>query len=233
MGAGLRDHRGLPRMSSSPAVTKRASDTTQDGEENVKVVWQSSRQTAYHAMHFVKDTDALIIDLRKNGGGDPQMVQYLTSYLFADNTHLNSFYTRATNEITEFWTMDDVPSFFATTPVFILIGVATFSGAEEFAYNLQARKRAVIVGQPSRGGANPFAYFELEGGFRAGIPVAMAVNPVTHTNWEGVGVAPDITVPEEQALNRARMLALAGLRKNKTGYALEEVQSAISALHTQ
>jgi hypothetical protein len=110
------------------------------------------------AMTFLSQTDALIIDLRKNGGGSPEMVAYLTSYLFTEKpVHLNSLYWRPTDKTEQFWTYREIPGprYGIEKPVYVLIGEHTFSGAEEFAYNLQALDRALLIGEATGGAAHP------------------------------------------------------------------------------
>src|SRR6185295_17800434 len=92
-------------------------------------------------------------------------------------------------------------------PVFVLTSARTFSAAEEFTYNLQARTRATIVGETTGGGAHPGGVASLARGFSAFIPSGRAINPITHTNWEGTGVVPDVRVPADQALDTAQKLA--------------------------
>lgn len=163
------------------------------------------------------DVDALIIDLRDNGGGMPDMVAFVSSYLFAKRTHLNDIYERKQNKTTEHWTKPDVPGKkLATQPVFVLTSQRTFSGAEEFAYNLKNLKRATLVGETTGGGAHPTMGVRLDEHFMIGVPFARAINPITKTNWEGTGVEPDVKVPADQALERAKQLAaerLAARRK--------------------
>jgi len=158
--------------------------------------------TASKAMNALADTRALIIDLRDNGGGSPPMVAFVSSYLFDRRTHLNDLWTRRTNETREYWTRDSVPGrrFGGTKPVYVLTSAHTFSGAEEFTYNLKNLKRATIVGEVTGGGAHPVNGHRIDDHFIIGVPFARAINPITHTNWEGVGVEPDIKVPANDAL---------------------------------
>ncbi|HTE45426.1 MAG TPA: S41 family peptidase, partial [Gemmatimonadaceae bacterium] len=115
--------------------------------------------TASAAMNFLANTDALVIDLRDNGGGDPAMVAYISSYLFSKRTHLNDLWTRRTNATKEYWTNADVTGkrLGDDKPVFVLTSSRTFSGGEEFTNNLKALKRATIVGETTGGGAHPVA----------------------------------------------------------------------------
>jgi retinol-binding protein 3 len=164
--------------------------------------------TASAAMNFVAGTRALIIDLRENGGGAPGMVAFVSSYLFDRRTHLNDLWTRRTGETKEYWTSDTVPGrrFGGTKPIYVLTSARTFSGAEEFTYNLKNLKRATIVGETTGGGAHPVAGHRIDEHFMIGVPFARAINPITHTNWEGVGVKPDILVPASDALETAQKL---------------------------
>jgi retinol-binding protein 3 len=164
--------------------------------------------TVQAAMGFLANVDALIVDLRDNGGGSPAMVAYVSSWLFAERTHLNDLWTRATNATEEFWTRPDVPGKkLAGKPVYVLTSRRTFSGAEEFSYNLKALKRATIVGETTGGGAHPVNGQRIDDHFMIGVPFARAVNPVTKTNWEGTGVEPDVKVPAAEALATALKLA--------------------------
>ena len=162
---------------------------------------------ATKAMTAVADAKALLIDLRENGGGDPAMVAWISSYLVDKRTHLNDLYDRVLNETREFWTRD-VPGkkFGGTKPVYVLTASRSFSGAEEFSYNLKALKRATIVGEQTGGGAHPTAPHKIGEHFSIGVPFARAINPITKTNWEGVGVEPDVRVPASQALETALRL---------------------------
>jgi hypothetical protein len=171
-------------------------------------------ETAIAAMNFLAHSDALIIDLRKNGGGHPSMVQLITSYFFDEPKHLNSFYIRKDNSTQQFWTSAHVAGKRMTdTPVYILTSSHTFSAAEEFTYNLKNLKRATIVGETTGGGAHPVEGRYLDDvKLLVRVPFGRAVNPLTGTNWEGTGVAPDVQVPADKALEAAHLEALRKLR---------------------
>jgi retinol-binding protein 3 len=159
------------------------------------------------AMSFVADTDALIFDMRRNGGGSPAGVALVCSYLFEGKPiHLNSLHWRdgKTETIQKFWTRETVDGKrYVNKPVYVLTSGRTFSGAEEFTYNLKNLKRAMIVGETTGGGANPGGVERLNDHFAIFIPSGRAVSPITGTNWEGTGVSPDIAVPADKALETA------------------------------
>lgn len=159
--------------------------------------------TAAAAMSFVANSDALIIDLRDNHGGGP-MVQFVASYLFAEPTHLNDIYWRRDNAVTEAWTLPYVPGKkFIGKPVFVLTSKHTFSAAEDFCYALKNLKRATLIGETTGGGAHPIAVHRIDDRFSIVVPVGRSISPITHTDWEGTGVEPDIKVPAAEALTEA------------------------------
>ena len=164
--------------------------------------------TATSAMSTLADVDALIIDLRENGGGSPDMVAYVSSYLFSKRTHLNNLWTRRTNETNEFWTRPELPGKKVRddVPVYVLTSSRTFSGAEEFSYNLKNLKRATLIGETTGGGAHPVSGHKIDEHFMIGVPFARAINPYSKTNWEGTGVEPDVKVPAADAMTTARKM---------------------------
>ena len=136
------------------------------------------------------------------------MVQYLCSYFFKEKTHLNSLYWRRGDQTQEFWTLDQVNGDkMPDVPLYVLTSNYTFSGAEEFSYNMQTRKRATLVGETTGGGANPGDMFPLNEKLAVFIPTGRAINPVTKTNWEGTGVVPEVKTSADNALDKALELA--------------------------
>lgn len=173
---------------------------------------------AVGAMALLSGADALVFDLRENGGGEPQMIQLITTYLFeGEPKHLNSFYYREGDRTEQFWTLPYVPGKRVPgVPVYVLTSGRTFSGAEEFTYNLKNLKRATIVGETTGGGAHPVNRELIDDDFWVSVPYARAVNPISKTNWEGTGVEPDVKVPAPQALDAALALALEKLNAAET-----------------
>lgn len=164
--------------------------------------------TASAAMNFLAGTRALVVDMRENGGGKPEMVRHVVSYLFDGRTHINDLWTRSTGKTEEFWTRDSVEGrrFGGTKPVYVLTSNGTFSGGEEFTYDLRTQHRATIVGETTGGGAHPVRMRPIDEHFAIGVPYARAINPVTKTNWEGTGVEPDVKVKAADALATALKL---------------------------
>lgn len=169
---------------------------------------EPSRPTVAAALKLLENVDALIVDLRNNGGGNPDLIRYYCSYFFPPNTHLNSLYWRQGDRTEEFWTLAAVDGKRRPDlPIFILISGRTFSGGEEFAYNFKTRRRATLIGETTGGGANPGGMYAVNEALAIFIPTGRAINPVTKTNWEGVGVEPDIPTRPDDALERALPLA--------------------------
>jgi C-terminal processing protease CtpA/Prc len=168
-------------------------------------------ETVSAAMNFIANTDALIFDLRQNGGGSPEMVQLISSYLFGDKPiHLNSLYSRVSDKTEEFWTKPNsvVGKRYDGKDVYVLTSNKTFSAGEEFTYNLKNLKRATIVGETTGGGAHPGSVVRLSDHFGAFVPTGRAINPISKTNWEGTGVEPDVKVSKDEALKTAHVMAV-------------------------
>jgi hypothetical protein len=161
------------------------------------------------ALTMLSGTDAMILDLRQNGGGSPDGVAYLVSHFFnyGDERHINDIYNRPRNRTRQYWTSAAANPRY-TRPLWVLTSNFTFSGGEECAYDLQNLKRATLVGETTGGGANPGGVVALAQGFIANIPTGRAINPITKTNWEGIGVKPEIEAPAAEALKVAHLEAL-------------------------
>lgn len=172
-------------------------------------------EAAIAAITFLSHCDAIIIDLRGNGGGSPDMIQLITSYFYEGETqHLNSFYWRPTDKTVQFWTLPYVPGRrMPDVDVYVLTSPRTFSAAEEFTYNLKNMKRAVIVGETTGGGAHPVDRKIINDNFGISVPAGKAINPISQTNWEGTGIEPCVRVAEKDALAKAHLLAIDSLAK--------------------
>lgn len=164
------------------------------------------------AMSLMAGTDALILDLRRNGGGNPASVAYLMSHFFplGDERHLIDMYNRPTGTTRQFWTVKTVAQRY-DKPVYVLTSARTFSAGEDCAYDFQTQKRGTLVGETTGGGSNPVGWFGVGHGIVVSIPTSRTINFVTKTNWEHVGVKPDIAVSAAQALQTAHVAILRNL----------------------
>lgn len=164
------------------------------------------------AMSLLADTDALIIDLRFNQGGEPATVALLASYLFEQKTRLNDIYDRGQDKTTQFWTDTPAgPSYGGQKKVYLLTSQDTFSAAEDFAYALKNLQRATLVGESTGGGAHPGSEHRLTEHFAMIVPSGRSISPITNTDWEGVGVQPDVSIDADKALDKAQSLYLTEL----------------------
>jgi hypothetical protein len=165
-------------------------------------------------MTIVAQGDALIIDLRRNGGG-AETANLMSGYLLPPGSKMSGGYDRPSDthstQVSPYWVPGRI--FGSEKPIYILTSKRTFSAAEAFAYDFQALKRATIVGEVTGGGANPFEYRRIHPHFALSLPEARSINPITGTNWQDVGVKPDVVVPAEQALETALQLAREKLKK--------------------
>lgn len=167
-------------------------------------------ETVDYAFGFLKDTDAMIIDLRDCIGGSPELVRYMSSYFFNEKTLLWRIHTRADEEIFDHETMEEVghSNFKNDFPVFILVGPETASAAEMFSYTLQHYNKATIVGEKTNGIAYAVGAAKINQYFVGRFSMNRPVNPVTQSDWEIVGVLPDIKASLAESLDIAHSKAL-------------------------
>lgn len=187
------------------------------------------------AMTLLNASDALIIDLRRNGGGEPSTVALLASYFTPPETHLTSIYNRAKDTTQQFWTVShtNAPRYDKNKKVYVLTSKRSFSAAEGFTYMLQNLKRSTTIGETSAGGAHPVEGVRLHPHFMAAIPYGRSINAITKTNWEGVGVIPEVKVDAEKALKTAHILALNNLiEAEKNPSKRENLAGALKKLHS-
>jgi hypothetical protein len=180
-------------------------------------LFEAERQGIAEHLSAIADADAVILDLRGNNGGFPPTVTLMASYFFDEHpVQLNSIHRRDTDTTNEQWSEPTLPGqrFGSKKPVYVLTSPQTFSGGEGFAYALQAQGRAVVVGEGTGGGAHPTQPYPVTGGFVLMVPWGESISPITGTNWEGIGVVPDVDAPAEEALETAHRLALEQLHRH-------------------
>lgn len=187
------------------------------GYLNINFFMAETNKTIDSYMYLLANTDAIIIDLQNNGGGNPKMVNYLCSYFLESNLLINTLYFREGNRKVEAITHEVNGKKMIGVPLFIITGPTTFSGAEEFSYNMQSQKRATLVGETTGGAANPGDVFKINPELEMFIPTGTGTNPITKTNWEGIGVVPEVKTLAENSYSKAIELAsqAAKLHRNK------------------
>lgn len=185
------------------------------------------------AMQFLAGTDALVIDLRYNGGGYAAMVALVASYFFPEQTLLTTLHHRDPADDAQLWTAPHVagPRYLGK-PVYLLTSGRTFSAAEALAYHLQAAHLATVVGEQTRGGANPGGWVMIGTHFGVSVPTAWNEAAATHGNWEGVGIHPDVAVPAADAKKAAHRAALEALiARGADAERLPRWREALEMLH--
>ena len=172
------------------------------------------KEIAAGAMSFLVNADAIIIDLRSNHGFAPDGVLLIESYFFKEETHMTDQIDRDAKSTRQYWTLPTVPGpNLAGKELYILTSRNTFSAPEDFTYNMQAQGRAKVIGETTGGGAHGTKPYRIGTHFTASIPFTYSVNPITHSDWEGTGVKPDVNVPASQALLTAHVAAIRTLIK--------------------
>lgn len=156
------------------------------------------------AMQLVKDSNALIIDLRKCRGGSADSINFLLSYFFSSKAPLTLLETYFRPQNLTFKCQTTRTPFSYTKLVYVLTSGFTFSGGEHFAFALKIHKRATIVGANTGGGAHPVAFVGLDTGILFKVPIGRTYDSETNKDWEGTGVAPDINCSEDNALTEAK-----------------------------
>ncbi len=184
-------------------------------------------------MNFVSNTSALIIDLRDNRGGDGKMVELFLSYFYDKKIQLGNSYTRYSGRTTKSFTRGTVNGRkYLNRPIYILVNNLTISAAEAMAYELQARKEAIVIGETTYGAANPIKVFLIDNSFSLFIPVTQGRNTITNANWEHTGVPIDINLKSKNALTKAHIIALEQIIRTNTDAELsvEEMREKIKEL---
>ncbi len=167
---------------------------------------QLAERYVHAAFVLLAGVEHLVIDLRKGSGGTPETVALVCGYLLGNEpVHLQDILDRAGNA-RQYWTSPAAGRLPDSARISVLTSQRTFSGCEELAYNLQALQRALVVGRRTGGGAHPVEIFALTDQLEVTVPTARSVNAVTGTNWEQVGVVPDIDCDADSALDRALQL---------------------------
>lgn len=189
-----------------------------------------SKEKLAAAMGMLADTSALIIDVRGAPGGEPAGVANVIGHLVSERTATVRTQDRFDPSLGSTYHAEPRTPGFTGKPVYVLIDRRTGSGAEEFAYDLQAMRRATLVGETTYGAATPGGFRPLPAGFAAFIPMQIVTNTITGGNWEGVGVKPDVAAPAEEALARAHRLALEAVMERAQGVRRAIAEEGLASL---
>ena len=183
-----------------------------------------------------KDARTLIIDARRNGGGGLAEMNLVFEQIFAKPTTLVTMDIRQAVEEkhgTPFDPNDPLMRKVGSPPtiirrehvavpaaqqsglreakVYLLTSKKTFSAAEHLSLALKRTHRATLIGEATGGGAHFGGMAPMGKGYAAFIPVGRTFDPDTGQSWEGTGVAPDVAVPADKALDEALKMAGAGV----------------------
>lgn len=160
-----------------------------------------SKEAANTAFSYLKNTSAIVIDLRYGSGGSPEMMSFIAGKFFNQPIKLAEIFIRSEHvTLTCTAQPDSISKYFNSKPLIILVSYRTFSAAEALAYTLQHQGRAILIGETTRGGAHIVNYQPLSSGFVCDIPLGTFISSATGTNWERIGVQPDVTCNHENAL---------------------------------
>jgi C-terminal processing protease CtpA/Prc len=161
--------------------------------------------TAITTMKTLSRADALIIDLRDNSGGSPDMVMFLAGWLFP---HPAFFYNPRENDASHMWTRSPMAgSSLADKPIWVLTSPRTYSAAEHFSYNLKMLHRATLLGETTGGATDVGVFHRIDDHFGIGIRESRVRNPYPAPDWAVNGVSPNVRVPAADALETAEKLA--------------------------
>jgi hypothetical protein len=204
----IRDHHGLVEMKILPGNIR-----------YLKIAgfeWINDETgTVYdEAMRFLKDGDAIIIDLRNNGGGSHGAVRYLVSH-FLDGDTLELTFHQGSEIPSQSRILEHLPAGrLKGRPLYVLINGQTASAAEAFTYDVQQFKLGELVGAKTAGAANNNKLLPVAPHFILSVSYGRPVHAVSNSNWEGAGITPDVETPPAQALDMAQMRALTRLSQN-------------------
>ena len=203
--------------------------------ETVGFFWggEKTREVYDNAMRFLKGGDAIIIDMRQNGGGSPDAVQYMISHFLQPNTPIVTFYMRGQQGDT--WkSLASLPAGSLTgKPLYVLTGGRSASAAEEFVGHVAGFKVGELVGETTAGAGYRNEFFPVSGGYVISVSVGRAVLASTGKDWEKVGIAPTVKVEQDKALEMAQIRALQKLASTATGQDKTVLEASAQVLEAQ
>ena len=178
---------------------------------------EQAYEKAVAVMQFFSDCSGIVIDLRRNGGGDGRMGLFLSSYFLphGGNRWLLSHINRSQGKNNQEWSLPYVPGKKQPNiPLYILTSKGSFSAAEAFAYSMKSVGRATLVGEKTGGGAHAGTYRDLGHDINLFLPAGQIWSPITKTNWEAKGIEPHIECNKDEALDKTVQDYLSKLLKS-------------------
>lgn len=203
--------------------------------ESVGFFWGGEKTKAAYdnAMRFLKGGDAIIIDMRQNGGGSPEAVQYMISHFLKPNTPIVTFYMRG-DPAEPISSLGSLPAGnLAGKPLYVLTGGRSASAAEEFVGHVAGYKVGELIGETTAGGGYRNEFFPVAGGYVISVSVGRAVLASTGKDWEKVGIAPTVKVEQDKALEMAQVRALQKLASTATGQDKVVYEASAQVLEAQ
>lgn len=194
---------------------------------------EKTKEAYDNAARFLKGGDAMIIDLRQNGGGSPDAVQYLISHFLQPNTPIVTFYMRG--EKGDTWkSLASLPAGRLTgKPLYVLTSGHSASAAEEFVGHVAGFRVGELVGETTAGAGYRNEFFPVAGGYVISVSVGRAVLVSTGKDWEKVGIAPTVKVEQDKALEMAQVRALQKLASTATGQDKTVLEASAQVLEAE
>jgi hypothetical protein len=183
------------------------------------------------AMRFLRGGDAIIIDIRGNGGGAAEPVQYVASHFLDPGQKMMTF-RQGPDQVEENRSQKIAAGKIAGKPLFVLIGPGSASASEEFASHIKHFRLGTLIGQTTAGAGNTNDLYPVAHGFVVSISTGTAEHAVSGKGWEGEGIAPDRKVELSQALDEGHHAALHAQLATAAADKKQQLEWMIAALRS-
>jgi len=178
------------------------------------------------------DARAMIVDVRRNGGGDDRVGKVIADR-FADQRRLYMV-TRDRNGPRHddfadptYWHVDPTENTF-NGPVVLLTNRLSISAAENFALAMRVLPHVTVVGDMTSGCFADMEWHDLPNGWRFSVAKNLFVDYAGRC-WEGMGVPPDLMVRGHELQDDVDPAFELALRLLQNGGSAEQDESASAA----